>query len=252
MEPYTVALTSCGRFDLLERTLRSLLPRLEGPIAEVLIVEDSGNLDVLEVVRQFSGVPGNIEVLVNDPPMGQIRSIDRLYARIETEWVFHCEDDWEFSGEGLIEKSFLVLQESDRYSMVSLRNLSDHRLAVFGPKEMTSSGIGYHVADDTIPWNGEFSGLNFNPGLRKMRDYRLVGPYARLGMHPSEARVSRAYRDLGFRVTCLAEPAVRHIGHERHVRDPFQRTGFTHRMARSVRKRLLRLQGKLPRRRSKQ
>ena len=31
MEPYSVALTSCGRFDLLERTLASLLPRLDGP-----------------------------------------------------------------------------------------------------------------------------------------------------------------------------------------------------------------------------
>ena len=252
MESYTVALTSCGRFDLLARTLGSLLPRLDGPIAEVLIVEDSGNRDVFEVVRQFSGVPGNIEVLVNDPPLGQIRSIDRLYAHIETEWVFHCEDDWEFSGEGLIGKSFSVLQESDRYSMVSFRNVSEHGLAVFGPKKTTDSGVGYHVADGAIPRNGEAAGLNFNPGLRRMRDYLLVGPYARLGKHPSEARVSRAYRDLGFRVTCLAEPAVRHVGHGRHVRDPFQLTGFSHRMVRSVRKRLLRLQGKLGGRRSEQ
>ena len=43
MEPYTAALTSFGRFDLLERTLRSLLPRLDGPLARVLIGEDSGD-----------------------------------------------------------------------------------------------------------------------------------------------------------------------------------------------------------------
>ncbi len=30
IEPYTMAITSCGRFDLLERTLTTLLPRLEG------------------------------------------------------------------------------------------------------------------------------------------------------------------------------------------------------------------------------
>ena len=246
MQSYSVALTSCGRFDLLERTLRSLLPRLDGPLERIFIAEDSGDRQVLDVAERLGGIAGTIEVLVNDPPLGHIGSVDRLYSRIETEWVFHCEDDWEFSGEGLIERSFAVLRESDRYSMVSLRRVSEHGIAVFGPEEVTASGVGYHVAHGEIPWNGEAAGLNFNPGLRRMRDYRTVGPYAALGRHSSEAHVSRAYRDLGLRVTCLAEPAVRHIGEGRRVRDPFQRRGLAHRMARSVRKRWLRLQGRLP------
>ena len=245
MEPYTVALTSCGRFDLLERTLRSLLPRLDGPVAQILIIEDSGNCGILELVQQFGSGPCSINVLINKSPLGQIKSIDRLYSHVETEWVFHCEDDWECSGKDLIRKSFSVLNESDRFSMVSLRNISEHGQAVFGPKKITSTGVGYHVADGTIPWHGEAAGLNFNPGMRRMCDYQLVGPYAKWGMHPSEAQVSQAYRKFGYLITCLAEPAIRHIGDGRHVRDPFQLTGFNHRMVRSVRKRLLRLRGKL-------
>ena len=100
MEPYTVALTSCGRFDLLERTLQSLLPRLDGPLARILIAEDSGDRSVLDVVRAFDGQPARIEAIINDPPLGQVKNIDRLYSRIETDWVFHCEDDWEFFSEG--------------------------------------------------------------------------------------------------------------------------------------------------------
>ena len=118
MEPYTVALTSCGRFDLLEQTLRSLLPRLDGPVAEILIAEDSGDARVHDVVRQFGDAYGRIEVIFNDPPLGQAKSIDRLYARIGTDWIFHCEDDWEFHAGGFIGKSFAILKEFDRLGIM--------------------------------------------------------------------------------------------------------------------------------------
>ena len=244
LEPYTVALTSCGRFDLLARTLRSLLPKLDGPPAGIFIAEDSGDRGIHDVASQFDSSYSDINVIVNDPPLGQIKSIDRLYSRIGTDWIFHCEDDWEFFCEGFIGKSFSILNEFDLYSMVALRSLSDYGQTVLGPYTATSSGIGYHVADGAIPWNGDSAGLHFNPGLRRMRDYRIVGPYARFGDGASELRVSRVYRDLGYRVACLADPAVRHIGDARHARDPFQPAGFSYRMIRSVRKRLIRLRGK--------
>ena len=125
MEPYTVALTSCGRFDLLERTLQSLLPRLGGPLARVLIAEDSGDRGVHDVVRPFRDRCPRIEVIVNDPPLGQVRSIDRIYAETDTEWVFHCEDDWEFFSDGFIEKSFTLLKAFPRLSMVSVREYNE-------------------------------------------------------------------------------------------------------------------------------
>ena len=176
MQPYTVALTSCGRFDLLERTLASLLPRLEGPLAKVLIIEDSGDRSVYDVLRQFGGGP-DIEAIFNDPPIGQIRSIDRLYAQVETDWIFHCEDDWEFFGDGFVAASFAILQELPKCSMVNLRDPaelgdSDH----FAPEAVTSSGVRYILVSMNSSW--KFGGLQFNPGLRRMRDYRIVGPYA--------------------------------------------------------------------------
>ena len=116
MEPYTVVLTSCGRFDLLERTLTSLLSRLTGPLAGIVLIEDSGDPAVHDVVSRFGG----IEVIVNDPPLGQIKSIDRAYSRVETEWIFHCEDDWEFCRDGFIEESFDILKEFERFSTVKL------------------------------------------------------------------------------------------------------------------------------------
>ena len=225
MEPYTVALTSCGRFDLLERTLNSLLPRLEGDIEKIIMVEDSANYDVFEIVRPFSRklaeegyLPSGIytkgiEVIVNDPPIGQILSIDRLYSHIDTDWIFHCEDDWEFTGEGFIAKSFVLLKQFANFSMVGLRDEKDfHRKSLF-PEVFEYSGICYRIAAKS------HLAMSFNPGLRRMHDYRIVGSYADLALRPSETTVAALYESLGYSVAYLCEPATHHIGWGAHVSD---------------------------------
>ena len=243
MDPYTVALTSCGRFDLLERTLDTLLPHLEGPLAEAIVIEDSGDRGIHDVVRRFSGDGLNFKVIVNDPAIGQIRSIDRLYAHVGTEWIFHCEDDWEFFSGGFIEGSFAVMQESDRYSTVALRAGSDFRPGYFGPPLATHSGVGYGIADPAIA--REFAGMTFNPGLRRMRDYRIVGPYSQFGVQVTESLVATRYSDFGYRVTRLVEPATRHIGLGRHVPDVGRPHALPYRLGRSLRGRMERLRWKL-------
>ena len=243
MEPYTVALTSCGRFDLLERTLASLLPRLDGPLAGILIAEDSGDRRVHEVVERFGNAFGKVEVILNDPPLGQITSIDRLYSRIKTEWVFHCEDDWEFFADGFMERSFNVLKEFNRFSMVNLRDPATFKPDYFCAEKVAASGVRYRPVNVAVA--GIWSGLSFNPGLRRMRDYKIVGPYGGFGVSAGEARVSDCYRELGYRIAYLAEPAVRHIGEGRHVHDPTRRRGPVGRLRYSVAKRLERLRRKL-------
>ena len=64
IEPYTVAITSCGRFDLLERTLASLIPVLEGPVEKIVIIEDSGLSAITEVVSKFNNVGGGIAFIL--------------------------------------------------------------------------------------------------------------------------------------------------------------------------------------------
>jgi len=57
--------------------------------------------------------------------------------------------------------------------------------------------------------------------------------------------VAGCYLALGYRMAYLAEPAVRHIGDERHVRDAARPRAFPGRFARSMRKRSDRLRFKL-------
>ena len=164
MQPYDVALTSCGRFDLLARTLDSLLPRLEGPVRQILICEDSGDPAVRDAVAPYGD---DIAVLINSPKLGHIRSIDRLYSHVRADWIFHCEDDWQFFRAGFIAESFAFLGASETVSMVALRALSDFKPGRFGPDGLAVDISAYPCA-----------GLQFNPGLRRLGDYRKIGPYA--------------------------------------------------------------------------
>jgi len=227
-EPYTVALTSCGRFDLLEKTLTSLIPRLDPLPEKILLIEDSGNYEVEDVLNQFRGQKLPIETIVNRKNIGQVGSIDRLYSQIETDWIFHCEDDWEFIDSGFIADSYLLMSNYDSCSAVTLMG---------GPSPNAdscianvASDVAFFIWDRDCPW----SGYTFQPGLRRMRDYRIVGPYVLLDRKMDEVRVSHAYKNLGYRMLMLEHPYIRHIGGGRHVTDPSWEKTWLQRQIRSA------------------
>ena len=244
MQPYTVCLTSCGRFDLLERTLVTLLPCLKGPVAKFLIIEDSGDPAVNEVVRRFNGSQIEIQTIINVPCLGQVESIDKVYSHVETEYCFHCEDDWEFIRDDFIEESFVILEEFEKISMVSPRYYKEKSFphGFFGP-EVSWKGISYRVANP--PFALGYAGLFFSPGLRRMKEYRIIGPYAPNVTSGGEREVALIYEQLGYRVAILGNPAVRHIGEGRHAPNRAKPAGLGNKFARSMKKRAKRLKWRL-------
>lgn len=237
MKDYTVVITSCGRFDLLTATLQSLLPRLTGSLAEVLVIEDSGDAQVREILQ---GISPEIRVIVNEENLGQLRSIDRAYSEVRTDYVFHCEDDWEFYAAPFIEPSFELLDAFPDFSLVSLRPRDELNPKVRDAPSRQLGEISYFVADPTA--HPEYFGYSFNPGLRRMSDYRRVGPLSDLR---GERMVSYCFKKLGYRMAYLDNPCVRHIGDGRHVddqHDVLRPQAFGVKLAHSVRLRADRLQ----------
>lgn len=226
MNPYTVVITSCGRFDLLERTLRSLQPHLTGPLEAVIVAEDSGDEAVRDVVGTI--VP-DAEVLINSPRMGQLASVDRAYAKVRTPLIFHCEDDWQFLCGGFLEPSSELLDAFPHLSLISLRSRQEINHRVRNAPSRHHGQIEYFEADPRR--HPEYFGYSFNPGLRRMSDYRRVGPFASF---QGERQISYCFKTLGYTMGFLEQPCVTHIGDERHVDDP-----KTHLRARSMSQRLI-------------
>ena len=200
----TFSLTSCGRPDLLERTLNSFFKYNTYPIERYKIIDDSTHPELFEeLIEKYP----EIEWIFNTERLGQSASIDILYDDIYTPWIFHCEDDWEFLKEGFIEDSMLFM-EDPKIIQCWLRGPNDtngHPLII--GEEYDTLRFGYQ---------GIWHGFSFNPGLKRLSDYLLAKPYSRIGW---ETEINKFYYDLGYYAVSLKDRYVEHIGWTRHVQD---------------------------------
>ena len=57
--------------------------------------------------------------------VGQLKILDMAYALIETKWIFHCEDDWEFVRPGWIELSIEYLKQHEEVINLGLMRFTD-------------------------------------------------------------------------------------------------------------------------------
>ena len=238
---YSLVITSCGRFDLLRRTVASFLKFADVQPKQCILVEDSGDESVREVLAPFN-LP--FEILVNPSNIGQNASIDRAYAPVKFPHIFHCEDDWEFFRTGFIQESFIVLNALPKASAIMLRGRDEHRML----RRIAGQEVGGVRFCQPLPYCYKtFFGYSYNPGLRRLADYQKLAPLANIAplvnIHKmkggsEELEVSYKFLLLGFTTAHLEIPAVAHIGWGRSTRlQHLTRNGWRY----LLRKRQLRL-----------
>lgn len=226
----TLVVTSCGRFDLLKRTLESFARSNSQPIHSCIITEDSGDEAVFDALP--AGWRAHTQVILNRPKLGQIASIDKAYGLVQTPYIFHCEDDWEFHRPGFMEDSRIALESSPNTLQVWLRSFY-HDLRIhcpfhgLGPREVLQGVAFYPVTSDKDDWQG----FSFNPGLRRLADYQRMGSYASSG--GEEKAVARWYAQQGYRAVLLENDAVAHTGWDEHVVTEGDRAKRKHRERRA-------------------
>jgi hypothetical protein len=233
-QKYTVVLTSCGRFDLLEDTIASFARHFD--FDALTVAEDSGDHAGAEAFRSKFDF---VEVLVNDPKLGQMRSIDRLYERIATPYIIHLEDDWRFNATCDLDKIVRVLDANRDLTGVIIANRE--YAAKYEPfaEKKSFEGIGYKFFElDAHP---EWFSYSFNPSVVARRTWIEMGPFSK---YKTEAELSKTAKTNGMRYAMVSPALAIHTGDERHVPDPFQprrAKTFSARLMRSIRKRMRRV-----------
>ena len=223
----SVVVTSCGRQDLLEITLDSFLRHNTYPIAEFIIVEDGDGEINRTLVEKYRSLP--FRWLATGKRVGQVAAIDMAYRAIRTQFIFHCEDDWEFFAPGFVEKSLAVMRLNYSVLQVWVRAQNDTNRHPLINYTLLAEGIPYYLLrhhHDARDW-GTWHGFSWNPGLRRWRDYVLLGSFETLdpGTNKETWRVesdaSSFYQRHGFYAAILADNGgngyVRHIGGGRRV-----------------------------------
>lgn len=202
------------------RTLESFLDHeTERRVARIIVAED-GDADPKQVCERFGA-----EYFRTGERVGQIRLIDQAYAQVTTPFIFHLEDDWEFYRSGFMERSRAFLESDPRWLLVWLRAWNDTNgmpLSSFAPDR----SWGMMATNFAGCWHG----FTFNPGLRRLREYQMLGSFSKqtLTMHyeaaiptaalPYEAEAGKFFYLRGYRAVILNDTGfVRHIGDGRHV-----------------------------------
>jgi hypothetical protein len=209
----TVVVTSCGRYDLLSRTLTSFRKfNSDTNVSRIIVVED-GDGNPSAICDQFDAT-----LIRTGARSGQIAAIDLAYSKVETPYIFHLEDDWEFYRSGFIEKSHKILDADPSTLCVWLRAWNDTN---GHPLSFRSPGGAFGVL--SVGFHDLWHGFTFNPGLRRLADYKRIGCFAdhvnpTHGGQVGEHSIGGVYYGMGYRAVILEETGyVRHIGLERRV-----------------------------------
>ena len=217
----TMVITSCNRPNELTKTLKSFLKYNTYPIKKIIIIDDSGKKGCIDDC--LCVMPSNVkyEIIYIPENIGQISSIDKAYSLIDTEYIFHCEDDWEFYDYGFIEKSIEILLQNSKIFTIWLREYVNSKVIESGHT------IESQIYDNSYRLLGVFkertniwSGFTFNPGLRRLKDCKLLMPYSQyIGSSECncggvEQALSNLYYKNGFRcaTTLNNNGYVKHIG----------------------------------------
>lgn len=216
MHNYSVVITSCGRHHLLRQTMAALTATLEQGPQQWIIIEDGPTPRPDWLPRH------KVTWIQNGERRGQIYSVDRAYDEVKTPYIFHCEDDWGFHEQGYLSQSYDLLERYPDVLQVWLRGIPTpadirDRFTIYRcePHPRHPFNIAkYH-------WEGWDGGFSFNPGLRRLSDYRRIGSYGRIaGYDPhgcGERALGRLYHELGYVAAILPQTYTYHIGEESHI-----------------------------------
>ena len=216
----TLFLTACNRPQLLKITLNSFLKYNTYPIKEAIIMEDSGLKGINDFAIKL--LPFPCKIIYNEKRLGQMKSIENGSKFIKTDYVFHCEEDWEFYNSGFIEESFKILDKDINVCCVFLRGHEENRIRSGINIDYTDKGGYYYLKQKKFPEKKEGGGpracgiLTFNPGLRKKEISLAKIPYNNT---EDEGTLGYYFGQKGMfgAVTKKREGYVRHIGWNSHV-----------------------------------
>lgn len=209
----TFCLTSCGRLEELEKTVDSFIKYNEYPIKEWFIVEDSGDVEVHNRLKKLNTEKWNarFKLLLNNSNIGQNASIDRMYKSVYTEYIFHCEEDWQFYKGGFIEDSLKVLETQPKVLQVWIRPKSDKILNPIEKRKFTLPGgvtvrrvlpSSYQTEEGLVIKN--YMGFSWDPGLRRKSDWEIGPIHGKFNNLKHKHVIDLIYQKLGYMIVSLS------------------------------------------------
>jgi hypothetical protein len=231
----TVVLTSCGRLEQLSRTLEAFhtyyIP------SRFILMEDKADLSIKEYCEKNFA---HIEVILNQPQLGQMASIDKAYGLVKSRYIMHLEDDWHFESGVDLKDCTDLLESNETLSCICLRQIDYLDAKYIEKTEDLYQGNSSFKRMKTNA-HPEWFGHTFNPSILKTSLWLDFGPYKK---YVTEENLSLKMKKINRSIAFLLPGLCTHIGKGYHVHDPFQpqrKRNFWGRQKRSIEKRINRI-----------
>jgi len=181
------------------------------PMEEIIIVNDSGDSSIHEQLKKQYP---DFTLVLHPENMGLVKSVDLGYAHIKTEYFFHCEDDWCCIKKGnYIEQSLIIMEGN---SMIEEVWLADYNRQPIEPKIHHVGRVPYKIVANWKLGDVTWHGFTLACGLKRMSDYKKIGPYADIPWEGTiwhrEHAIGEKYYELGYRTAILLNEYAVNIG----------------------------------------
>lgn len=199
------------RPKLLRQTLDSLRDLLSSmPVLDINDFRDG------ETSAVFRALCPHGQLVDPGRKLGHHAAVDALYSQVATPYIFHCEDDWSFTGGNFLAPSIALLDSDPLMSSVCLRHLSD-----MSPQERSGAilhapavGQNYARLDAT---HRQWYGYTFNPHIGRLALWQNIGGFSQFR---KERHISRHLRQQGRFVAYAVPGPCTHIGGDNSVNVP--------------------------------
>ena len=221
----TFTITTCKRLDLFIRTMNSFLNCCldHHLIYKWVCIDDNSSEEDRAIMKEK--FPFFEFIWKNEDDKGHAKSMNMLLKAIDTPYVFHMEDDWEFYlHRPYIENCIDGLKMGYAQCLVNpnYAEIPDDNI-IGGEYKLSRNGtvIIEHVHEpDSVQFTRRF-GLGSNcaywphyslrPGMTQVRVLREIGDYA-VGVEHFEMEYAYRYVSAGHKTSFLYPSGCKHIG----------------------------------------
>lgn len=222
----TLTMTTCKRLDLFMRTVDSLISKCEDIdlISRWVVVDDGSSSEDIETMR--SRYPFIEFVVKHECDKGHARSMNIILDTLNTPFVFHVEDDWEFVYQRRYVTECLDVLASSNILGQCLVNMNyaetENDFKIHGGTVKKTLG-GANYIEHTYIEGGSgctyWPHFSLRPGMSRVEALKRVGRFSEK-VAAFEHEYASRYMRMGYRTAFLPNINSMHIGRltsERHL-----------------------------------
>lgn len=195
----TIALTSCGRVRLLEKTITSLAQSIDLSLYPKIITEDSKDPKIIKRIRteENSWFLKGWEVIYTwwsgeeSSFASHYKALYRLYNKVDTPYIFHCEDDRFFRNKSfdILVRAKKVLDSQEDIGIICFRDFWKKNIyTLLTPSSVITQQLflptkkiynntsyyqyGYH--EELHSQQSAYNGFTLNPWLRRTQQMKDI------------------------------------------------------------------------------